>query len=217
MRDYTKMTDAELMKLISRLDERAFGTLYDRYEKQVYSLVYFKLKNAEDAADATQETFIKLWQKAGTYSGIGSVGAFVLTVAKNTATDHLRRKNEETVSLTVENDDGESTEREIADTDGTPEDALLRSERVKTVRAAVSELSEHHREVLVMCDMNEMSYKDAAEALDIDIGTVKSRLSRARGALREKLKDFYKDGNKTDANCVSISENGGKEAHGNEG
>ena len=129
MRDYTKMTDAELIKLISRLDERAFETLYDRYEKQVYSLAYFKLKNAEDAADATQEAFVKLWQRAETYSGIGSVAAFILTVAKNTVTDHLRRKNDETVTLTFENDDGETSERELADTDGTPEDEPSPTER----------------------------------------------------------------------------------------
>lgn len=216
MRDYIKMTDAELMKLISRLDERAFGILYDRYEKQVYSLVYFKLKSEEDAADVTQETFFKLWRRAEAYSGIGSVAAFIFTVAKNTATDHLRRRSEETVPLTVENADGESAEREIADTDGTPEDELLRTERVDAVRAAVAELSEHHREVVVMCDMNEMSYKDAAEALGVDIGTVKSRLSRARGVLREKLKEFYENGNKTAPSAVNISENVGKEAHENE-
>lgn len=215
MRDYTKMTDAELIKLISRLDERAFETLYDRYEKQVYSLAYFKLKNAEDAADATQEAFVKLWQRAETYSGIGSVAAFILTVAKNTVTDHLRRKNEETVPLTFENDDGETSERELADTDGTPEDELLRSERIDAVRGAVAALSEHHREVVVLCDMGGVSYKDAADTLGIDIGTVKSRLSRARGALRGKLKEFYENGNKTNVKCVNISENIGEEVREN--
>ncbi len=215
MRDYTKMTDAELIKLISRLDERAFETLYDRYEKQVYSLAYFKLKNAEDAADATQEAFVKLWQRAETYSGIGSVAAFVLTVAKNTVTDHLRRKNDETVPLTFENDDGETSERELADTDGTPEDELLRSERIDAVRGAVAALSEHHREVVVLCDMGGVSYKDAADTLGIDIGTVKSRLSRARGALRGKLKEFYENGNKTNVKCVNISENIGEEVREN--
>lgn len=215
MRDYTKMTDAELIKLISRLDERAFETLYDRYEKQVYSLAYFKLKNAEDAADATQEAFVKLWQRAETYSGIGSVAAFILTVAKNTVTDHLRRKNDETVPLTFENDDGETSERELADTDGTPEDELLRSERIDAVRGAVAALSEHHREVVVLCDMGGVSYKDAADTLGIDIGTVKSRLSRARGALRGKLKEFYENGNKTNVKCVNISENIGEEVREN--
>lgn len=215
MRDYTKMTDAELIKLISRLDERAFETLYDRYEKQVYSLAYFKLKNAEDAADATQEAFVKLWQRAETYSGIGSVAAFILTVAKNTVTDHLRRKNDETVPLTFENDDGETSERELADTDGTPEDELLRSERIDAVRGAVAALSEHHREVVVLCDMGGASYKDAADTLGIDIGTVKSRLSRARGALRGKLKEFYENGNKTNVKCVNISENIGEEVREN--
>lgn len=207
MRDYEKMSDAELMKLISRLDERAFGILYSRYEKQIYSLAYFKLKNAEDAADATQETFIKVWQRADTYSERGSVGAFICTVAKNTVTDFLRRRVDD-APLSVTDSDGNEAPLPVADTADTPEEAVLRSEEITAVRSAVGALAEHHREIVVMCDINEMSYRDASEALGIDVGTVKNRLSRARAALRGILKEFYENGNKSARSAVNISENG---------
>lgn len=205
MRDYTIMTDKELIERSSRLDDRAFETLYDRYEKTVYSLVYFKLKSPDDAADATQETFFKLWQKASLYSGKGSVGAFICTIASNTATDILR-KREESLSLTATDKDGDEAELTLTDGDRTPEQETLHVEELELVKQAIEELPEQQREVLVLCVINEMSYLDAAQALGADVGTVKSRLSRARAALRDKMKDFYGIGNKSTDHSVNISE-----------
>ncbi len=209
MRSYGTKTDAELMKLVSRADERAFEELYGRYEKSVYALVYYKLKNEADAADVTEEIFIRLWQKATAYSGRGSVGAFIMTVARNAATDRLRQRKDE-VSLSVENGDGETVERDIPDTDETPEEKLLQAERVEAVRDAIDSLPEHQRETVILCDINGISYRDAAETLEVDIGTVKSRLSRARSAMREMLEEFYKNGNKSDGCAVNIYENAKK-------
>ncbi len=210
MRDYTNKTDAELMRLIARADERAFSELYDRYEKNVYSLVYFKLKNAQDAEEAAQDVFLRLWRHARTYSERGSVGAFVAAVAKNAAADFLRRKEEATVALVSENADGEEITLDLPDTD-TPEDEALRRESIGEVQRAIASLPEHYREALVLCDINGMSYRDAADALGTEVGTVKSRLSRARRALREALKEHYENnfrenGNKSADAAVNISE-----------
>ncbi len=217
MRNCKNKTDAELMALVSRADETAFAELYDRYERSVYSLVFFKLKNESDAEDVTEEVFIKLWQRASAYAERGSVGAYIMTVAKNAATDHLRKK-QDTLSLTLEAEDGSTNggreERELADTSNGPEDEVLRLERIEAVRSAIGSLPEHHSEVITLCDINEMSYRDAADVLSVDIGTVKSRLSRARRALRELLKDFYFQGNKTDTNSVNINEDGEKKEGG---
>ncbi len=196
MRDYKKLTDDKLIARVSELDERAFEELYDRYEKLVYALIYFKLKNADEAADATQETFIKLWKKSKLFSGRGSVNAFICTIANNTATDFLR-KRDEVMSLTVTDENGDENELDLVDGDRTPEEEALHTEELETVRHAVESLPEPQREVLVLCVINKMSYLDAAETLGIDVGTVKSRLSRARAALREKMKDFYEIGNKS--------------------
>lgn len=199
MRDYKKLTDNKLIARVSELDEHAFEELYDRYEKLVYALIYFKLKNTDEAADATQETFIKLWKKSKLFSGRGSVNAFICTIANNTATDFLR-KRDEVVSLTVTDENGNETELDLADRDRTPEEEVLLAEEIETVRRAMESLPEQQREVIVLCVINKMSYIDAADTLGIDVGTVKSRLSRARAALREKMKDFYEIGNKP-ADC----------------
>lgn len=215
MRDYTKLTDDELIVRSSHLDERAFEALYKRYEKRVYSLIYFKLKNPDDAADATQETFVKLWQKASLFSKKGSVGAFICTIANNTATDFLR-KRDETLSLTVVDDNGDESELTITDVDRTPEEEVLHGEEIVAVRHAVESLQEQHRDVIVLCVINKMSYIDAANTLGIDVGTVKSRLSRARAALREKMKDFYGIGNKPADYSVNKSDTKRGEVRKNE-
>ncbi len=215
MRDYTKLTDDELIVRSSHLDERAFEMLYERYEKRVYSIAYFKLKNPDDAADATQETFVKLWKKANLFSGRGSVNAFICTIANNTATDFLR-KRDEVMSLTVTDENGSESEITVTDGDRTPEEEALHTEELETVRHAVESLPEQQRDVLVLCVINKISYVDAAKLLGIDVGTVKSRLSRARAALREKMKDFYEIGNKSDGYHVNKSVRTRKEVRKNE-
>lgn len=194
MRDYKNMTDEELLRLSSETDERAFEVLYSRYESLVYNLAYFKMKNRADALDVAQESFIKLWQRAAAYRGDGNVSAFIHTIVKNTATDHLRRRGTETVPLSAPGDDGDEYELPIADTDDTPEEAAVRRDEIRDVRCAIGELSDHHREVIVMYDIEGKSYTEISAALGVDMGTVKSRLFRARKNLREILSK----GNKPD-------------------
>ena len=194
MRDYKNMTDAELLRLSSENDERAFEALYSRYESLVYNLAYFKVKNRADALDVAQEAFMKLWQRAASYRGEGSVSAFIHTIVKNAATDCLRRREAETVPLTPSGEDGEEHELQVSDEGDTPEEASVRREKIEEVRRAIGELSDDHREVIVMYDIDGKSYVEIAVALGVDIGTVKSRLFRAR----KKLREILLKGNKTD-------------------
>lgn len=207
MRDYTIMTDKELIERSSRLDDRAFETLYDRYEKTVYSLVYFKLKSPDDAADATQETFFKLWQKASLYSGKGSVGAFICTIASNTATDILR-KREESLSLTATDKDGDEAELTLTDGDRTPEQETLHVEELELVKQAIEELPEQQREVLVLCVINEMSYLDAAQALGADAARAFELLREQTPVCAESEDFILADAEQTDAILSRLNEIG---------
>lgn len=198
MKSYGSFTDAELLRLSADKDELAFAELYGRYERAVYNLALYRTGNREDALDASQDAFLKLWRGAGTYRD-GSPSAFILTVAKNAATDLLRQREKTVVPLTFTDGDGEEAELPIADIADTPEEAAERSEIVKEVKRGIKTLPDHYREALILCDMEGKSYAEAAAALDVDIGTVKSRLSRGR----KKLREFLKNGNKSDDLAVN--------------
>lgn len=187
MRDYNKMTDEELLRRSSELDERAFEVLYTRYESLVYNLSYYKMKNKDDALEVAQNAFLKLWRGAASYRGDGSVSAFIHTIVKNAAADMIRGRQQATLPLYVTDGNGEEQPLPVADEDDTPEEAAMRRDDVTAVRAAIAELDDHHRDVIILYELEGKSYTETAAALDIDVGTVKSRLFRARKRLREIL------------------------------
>ncbi len=198
MKRYGSFTDAELLRLSADKDELAFAELYGRYERAVYNLALYRTGNREDALDASQDAFLKLWRGAGTYRD-GSPSAFILTVAKNAVTDLLRQREKTVLPLTFTDGAGEEAELPIADTADTPAEAAIRQETVEVVREGIRALPDRYREALILCDMEGKSYAEAAAALDVDIGTVKSRLSRGR----KKLREFLKNGNKIDGFAVN--------------
>ncbi len=187
MRDYNKMTDDELLRRSSELDERAFEVLYTRYESLVYNLAYFKMKNREDALDVAQNAFLKLWRGASSYRGNGSVAAFIHTIVRNAAADAIRQRQEAALPLYTTDSDGTEQPLPVADDADTPEQATMRRADVLAVRAAIAELDDHHRDVIILYELEGKSYTETAAALDIDVGTVKSRLFRARKRLAEIL------------------------------
>ena len=175
-------------------DERAFEQLLTLLERSVYRLAFSMLRHKQDAEDATQEVFLKLWRTLGTWRDEASVKTYIMRIARNTVIDMIRRRNAHpTDSLTVEDDDGEESQLDIADTDTTSNPAAdyARREQIEEVRRAIDELDADHRELIILRDINGLSYDEIAEATGLYPGTVKSRLSRAR----EKLKNILKTRN----------------------
>lgn len=189
----------ELTALIRRAaagDEDAFSALLDRYEKMVYNLAFQYTRHREDAADITQDVFIKLWRTLGSFRGDCSFSGWVFRIARNTTLDYLRRQsNHPTLSLTVEDEDTDERGREIELADDRPEhDPALQAEqneRTAALQAAIASLRADHREILILRDMRGFSYTEIAEMLGLEMGTVKSRLSRAR----IHVKEFLEKGN----------------------
>ncbi len=133
---------------------------------------------------------MKLWRTAGSYRGECSVTSWVIRIARNTSLDALRRRStRQTDSLTLEDEDGDTTERAIPVTEGDddPVSSYERKERIAAVRRAISELCDEHKEIILLRDIQGLSYAEIADLLGIEEGTVKSRIHRARNCLKEKL------------------------------
>lgn len=186
-------TLSRLMNRAAEGCETSFSDLVRCFEKPVFNMAMQALRNREDALDASQEVFMKLWRSAGTYRGECSVNSWIIRIARNTSLDMLRRRSTRYVdSLTVEGDaedGGERTERDIpvAGGEDDPVAAYERKERIEEVRRAIAGLCEEHREIIVLRDINRLSYAEIAQVLSIEEGTVKSRLNRARNSLKEIL------------------------------
>ena len=168
----------------------AFSEIVKTFEKPIYNMAMQTLRHREDALDLSQDVFLKLWRSLPSFRGECSVATFVMKIAKNTILDRLRQKaSGQTLSLSHDNDDGESEEYDLPDPDidSNPAAAYERQEKIKAVRQAISELSDEHREMILMRDIQGLSYEEIGEILALESGTVKSRLFRARGALKKIL------------------------------
>lgn len=192
-----KLTDdRDLQKTIraaQKGDERAFERLLALVEAPVYRLALSMTRHREDAEDAAQEALIKLWRSLPSYRFECPILPYALQIAKNAVLDLLRREHvhrENTVSMVREENEGEAVELDVADTDvsADPVRSYERQERVRAVREAISLLPDEQRQILVLRDMNGCSYEQIGQILGLEMGTVKSRLSRARKNLAEILK-----------------------------
>ena len=174
-------------------DERAFEGLLTLLEASVYRLAFSMLRHKQDAEDATQETFIKLWRTLPSYRFECPILPYVLKMTRTTVLDMQRkiaRRAEHETSLTVENEAGERVEMDVADGDegNDPTAHLSKMELIAQVRRAIDDLPPEHREIILLKDIQGLSSEQIALTLDIEPGTVASRLSRARKNLEKILK-----------------------------
>jgi RNA polymerase sigma-70 factor (ECF subfamily) len=191
-----RVSEEIIQKLVSMArdgNENAFEQLVSIYERSVFNMAMYITRDREDALDVSQEVFVRLWQSLGRYRGDASVLTYLMTLTKNASYDLKRKKSRnKTVSLTSENEDGEEVEIDIPDgsDDANPEQNYLRKEKIENVRRAIDALDREAREIIIMRDMNGMSYAEISKAMGIVEGTVKSRLSRARQSLKKILEEW---------------------------
>lgn len=181
MTDLSTLADVTLLRRMSAGDEEAFTALYRRRQGGIYRFALQMSGSEAIAEDVTQEVFMLLIREAAAYDpSRGSLQAFLYGVARNHVLRALER-NREGVPL---EDEAEPCTEGAGDTLAN----LTRAEALEAVRQAVLALPSHYREVVVLCDLEEMDYANAAAALGCSIGTVRSRLHRARGLLTAKLR-----------------------------
>ncbi len=187
--------ESELLEKLKANDADAFDQFVDSYSGDVFSLLYRLTENADDAAELTQETFLNAFRSIGRFRGDSGLKTWLFRIAVNESRNRFRwwkrRKRERTISLDATIGDSEMTLSDvIADRGLSPEEEALSRERRTALNTALLDLPIAFREAVILCDIEGLSYEETATALDIGIGTVKSRISRGREELRRRLKDF---------------------------
>ena len=189
----TREQEAQIVRRVLQGDVNAFEKLVTEYEKAVYAIALRMTGNAEDAADMTQETFIKAYNSLQSFRGDSKFSVWLYRIANNVCLDFLRsRSRKPTVSLSVEDDEGEETELDIADESQSPEQLLERGLTRDAVRRGLEALPPDYRQILLLREIQGLSYEEIADTLSIEVGTVKSRIFRARKRLCSFL---IQDGN----------------------
>ncbi|MDX2267206.1 MAG: RNA polymerase sigma factor [Bryobacter sp.] len=188
------LSDEDLVEMAKNGDDSAFPQLVKKYSRRILRVGRNITNNDEDAEDVLQETFLKAYTHLGSFQGNSKFYTWLVRIAMNEALMKLRkRKGDKVVSLDEQLDTGEDTvTREIAVWEGNPEDRYSQDELRSILDRTVASLPEGFRTVFVLRDIEEMSTEETAEALNLSIPAVKSRLLRARLQLREKLTRIFK-------------------------
>ncbi|MGA9056112.1 MAG: RNA polymerase sigma factor [Terriglobia bacterium] len=187
MAGLTEIRDEQLLKMMQGGDEDAFATLYRRRQGAIYRFVLEMSGSASLAEDVTQEVFMALIRDSRGYDpSRGSLGAYLLGMARHHALRLIKR--DRTYVSISQTWDGSRDREDLAPlSPENPHSEMSRRESIHWVQQAILSLPEHYREAVVLCDLNEMSYEDAASVLGCSVGTVRSRLHRGRALLIQKL------------------------------
>lgn len=193
----TARSDAELIRKVKGGDVQAFEQLFNRHQKRVYNLVYRMVGNEQDAADLTQEVFVRIFNSRRTLKDEATFVAWLRTVATNICRDHFRKVGRtikaDSLDAPISLEEGE-VQREVEDWSSNPERAFDRKDLQEATTRAMNSLSDEHRTVVVLHHIEGMDVRDIARELDIAEGTVKSRLARARDELKRKLGHYVGNG-----------------------
>jgi RNA polymerase sigma-70 factor (ECF subfamily) len=182
----TAADETDLIARSSTGDVSAFNILVERYQGAVYNLCLRVLGSQQAAEDATQEAFISAYRSLGRFRG-GLFRAWLFRIATNACYDELRRRRARpSVSLDEPAGDDERT-RDVPDTAATPDEHAERRELAGVLQGALAELPADQRVVIILCDVQGLDYLEIAQVTGVSLGTVKSRISRARSRLRVLL------------------------------
>jgi len=177
--------DVRLLEQCRQGHLEAFGELVERYRVRIYNLAYRMLHSREEAEDVTQETFLNVYRSLGNFRG-ERLAPWIYKIASNLCLDHLRRRRP-SVSLDERSGEDDDTAREIADRTCVPEDEALAAALGEDIQRAIDSLPPKYRSVVVLRHIEDLPYEDIAEVLGVPLGTVKTRLFRAREMLRVRL------------------------------
>lgn len=188
--------DADLVARLQAGDQAAYAQLVEEHAGKIYRLALRLMGNEADAEDVLQETFLSAFKSIDRFEARSSLSTWLYRIASNAALMRLRRKEPEQVSVDepLERDDGELVPRQLFDFCCLPEEDLLRDEARAELNRAIEELPPSLRSVFVLRDIEGLSTEETAEALDLSVSAVKSRLMRARLKLRERLSLYFSRG-----------------------
>lgn len=181
-------SDKELLYGLVNGDLEAFDVIVDRYKNRLLNFVFRFVKDQDVAEDIVQETFLRVFRKRRDYKAIANFSTWIFTIAGNLAKSELRRRKRwKFLSIDAQNDDEEKL-FELPDTGMKPDRATAVKMINKNVQESIDSLQNKYKEALILRDIQGMSYNQIAEIIGVPVGTVKSRVNRARLKLQKKLK-----------------------------
>lgn len=178
------MDESKLIRAARRGDEAAFEQLVRLHEKKIYNLCLRMCGDPEDAAEAAQDTFLALWRGLESFREDAALSTWLYRLASNACIDLLRRNKRTVEGVSL---DDEELRLEVRDHAPTPEQHVEREETLRAVREGLGALPPEYRQVLVLRELHQLSYAEIGAAMELEAGTVKSRISRARQLLRNYL------------------------------
>jgi len=186
---------SELIEATKSGDEAAFGEIMARYRNPITNYLYRFLNDYEEAVDLAQETFVRVYFAIDRYHTQFAFSTYIYRIATNLAISEIRkRKRRKLLSLTglFQSDAEEQTEFQPKDERSLPDEDLVDDEQSRVIAKAIAALPEKYRVPIILRDVDGHSYEEIAEIMELGLGTTKSRISRARGLLKEKLKFYLK-------------------------
>ena len=192
---YSEQLDEDLVLRVQQGDKSAFDLLVIKYQHKIIQLVNRYVKDPSEAQDVAQEAFLKAYRALGNFRGDSAFYTWLYRIAINTAKNYLVSRSRRSSDYQVDIQDAEVLEN-APQLQGmeTPERLLLNQEIVDTIKTAIEKLPEEMRTAIMMREFDGMSYEEIAEAMDCPVGTVRSRLFRAREAIDNKLNPLLEHG-----------------------
>ena len=182
------MTDQELVLRAKQGDQAAFEQLVVDNQNKVYSLALRLIGDREEAADQAQEAFLKAWQGLNAFQGESSFSTWLYRLTDNACLDLLRREKKRRGDASLDDEESLSLAQQLPHPGPSPQEHLERGERMTALEQGLQQLSQEHRRILVLREINGLSYQEIGAILGLSDGTVKSRLARARLALANYLR-----------------------------
>jgi RNA polymerase sigma-70 factor (ECF subfamily) len=190
--DSAQTADSVFLENLKAGDPAAFDLLVNRYSSDIYALLVRITEDIEEAKDLTQETFLRALRHVANFRGDSDIKTWLFRIAINESRNRhrwwKRRRSDVTVSLDIQTDTLGLAEKLPSTTSENPETAAINGERSQALHAALKLLPQNFREVVILRDIEGLTYEEIASALQTNVGTVKSRIARGRDELRRRLK-----------------------------
>lgn len=192
MEQFKDTTDEELMAMVQEDDTVAFEELVQRYQHALTTFIGRFLGPGTHVQDVLQETFIRVWKHRSHYKTVAKFSTWVYTIAGNLAKTELRRQRiRRTLPIRTGGEPREDESVDVVDEEAAPDEDALRSEIRMRVKKEIQRLPAVYRAAVILRDMQDKSYEEISEILNVPVGTVKSRVNRGRARLQKKLRDLY--------------------------
>ena len=184
-------SDERLIRKVRKGDHRAFETLVDRHKTMVFNVAYRMLRNREDAEDAAQESFLRAFNAIGTFRTEAKFSTWLYRIVSNVCLSHLGRTHAQQTFLEAEDEEVVAVYPEVSDRSSNPEEIVSQEVFGENVRALIVQLAPQYRAVITLYYLQEFSYAEISEILDLPMGTVKTHLYRAKGMLKRAVLGNY--------------------------